>query len=187
MAKQSRRRSKMKYLYILFIVLVLTLGALFLFNRLDKKSNNLAESTQHRKIVATQSTPTAPALQTNSALTPGGVVDNNGKTTGTLPPSSDWVSSQSNTITLQQPSSNSTLTSGDTISGIASVSNVSFILGDNSVGLIDQGNLSVVNGKFSGQMNFQAHSKTGQLQVYYPNPSDGSEEDVIEINVNFGT
>ncbi|MGH7195069.1 MAG: hypothetical protein ACREJM_16270, partial [Candidatus Saccharimonadales bacterium] len=93
----------------------------------------------------------------------------------------------SGNITLQLPSPNSTIKTGDSITGLAKVSTVQFILTDNSVGMIAQGNLKVVNGKFSGTLQFTPHSSSGKLEVYYPNPTNGAEQDIVEINVNFNT
>ncbi|HUC88269.1 MAG TPA: hypothetical protein VMR95_03930 [Candidatus Binatia bacterium] len=182
---------KKTYISVAILLVIAAAGVTFGFIKYHddnlKTKNNLAVTNPKAviKVKASTSTPQAPAVATTTGLTPGGVVDKNGQTTGSLPPSSDWVSSASGDITLQQPSPNTTVNNGDPISGTANVSNVSFILTDNSVGLIDQGNLNVVNGKFSGLLEFQAHSSSGILQLYYPNPSNGSEEDIIEIDVNF--
>jgi len=121
----------------------------------------------------------------NNSAVSGGVTDNNGQSNTSLPPSSDWASSASGLITLQQPSASSSISSGDTISGQAQVSTVQFILIDNSVGLIAQGSLNVVDGKFAGILHFTAHASSGKLEVFTSNPSTGAEEDVIDINVNF--
>lgn len=148
----------------------------------------------NKKVPTTTASNTAKSGKTNKpsiSSTQGGVTRNSSGTTGSaassLPPSSDWVSSTNGDIVLQQPSANSTIQPGDTISGTANVSNVQFILTDNTVGLIAQGTLNVVNGKFSGTLQFTPHSTTGKLEIYYPDPDNGAEEDVIDIGVNYGS
>jgi hypothetical protein len=184
MVKKNKKLLTKRNIYISLIVLVALVGFLvYWLNR--SNSLNLAED-KGNTVKGTTSTPTKPELPTNNATTTtGGVTDNKGVTTSNLPPSSLWVSSSSGDITLQEPSPNTTVQSGDTLSGTASVSNVGFILTDSSVGLIDQGTLTVVNGKFSGQLGFTPHATSGKLEVYYPNPNNGAEEDIIEIDVNF--
>jgi hypothetical protein len=115
----------------------------------------------------------------------GGAVDLKGQPSSSLPPSSQWTSSPSGNITIQQPISGQTLHTGDTISGTAKVDTVAFILKDNAVGVIANGTLSVVNGKFAGSLGFTAHSGSGILEVYYPDPSTGAEKDLIKVNVNY--
>lgn len=103
----------------------------------------------------------------------------------TPPSSSDWISSSNGSITLEEPVANSTVHSGDTISGTATVSKVEYILTDTKLGLIAKSDLNVVNGTFSGTLKFIPHSSNGSLQIYYPNPTNGAEEDLINVNVNF--
>lgn len=171
---------------VLLLVVIAVVATLFIrYHHNSKTSQNLAGTASKSGAKASTSKPQALSVPTNQNSTPGGVVDKNGQASGTLPPSSDWVASASGNITLQQPSPNTTIKNDDTISGIAKVSTVNFILSDNSVGLIDRGSLNVVNGKFSGLMKFQSHSSSGKLEVYYPNPTNGREEDVIEIHVSF--
>lgn len=129
---------------------------------------------------------TIPPSTDNNPIGSGGVIDSRGQVHGQTPPQNQWTTSSTGNITLQQPTSGSSMHSGDTISGLAKVSTVQFILKDNAVGLISQGTLNVENGKFSGIVTFKAHSPTGQLEVYYPNPATGAEEDIIDINVQFG-
>ena len=176
-------KKKPLLLVTLLIVVAVIGGILIKTHNNSKTRQNLAVTKTKSAARAATSKPRAPAAPTHPNLNPGGTVDNDGKTTGSLPPSSAWVSSASGVITLQQPSPNTSIANGDTISGTASVQNVTFILKDDSVGLIDQGTLNVVNGKFSGLMEFQAHSSSGTLEVYYPSPTNGKAEDVIEINV----
>lgn len=181
--KGNKKRTIIKSLSaILVIAIVAALGVVAYRHFHDRKAAKPQIVVQGAKSQPGQyqSTPSS----TNSSQQ-GGATDENGKTTGTLPPSSEWASSSSGDITLQQPINNSVLASGDTISGTAKVSTVQFILTDNSVGQIAQGTLSVVNGKFSGTLQFTPHATSGKLQVYYPNPSNGAEEDIININVDF--
>jgi hypothetical protein len=184
MYKQARRNNTKLILLGLFIVIAAIAVGLYLHNH--KSGLNLAANGNTQPVKGTTSAPTAHQTPTNTTSQGGGgVVDQKGQTAGTLPPPSQWASSSSGNITLQQPSANTVVKSGDTLSGLAKVGTVQFILKDNSIGLIAQGTLSVVSGKFSGVLQFTPHSKSGTLEVYYPNPSNGAEEDVVEINVSF--
>jgi len=190
MKKRSKRKSlaTRKFLALAGLILLAALGGILYLVLHHTNSMNLASGGQYTakgstsKPTSHQVTPTS-----NNGSNEGGVVDKNGQTTGNLPPAAQWVSSSSGNITLQQPSPNAVVRSGDSLSGLAKVSNVQFILSDSSVGLIAQGNLNVVNGKFDGILQFTPHSNSGKLEVYYPNPNNGAEEDIIEINVSFST
>ncbi len=183
------KRSFLSKKVLLGLLIVLVAGGAWIYHN-HNSNPNLAASKSKSKVTGTTSKPTphkVPESTVTNGNRDGGVVDQNGKTSGTLPPSSQWVLSTSGNITLQLPSPNTTVRSGDTLSGLAKVSSVQFILKDNSVGLIAQGNLKVVDGKFSGILKFTPHSNSGKLEVYYPNPSNGAEEDIVEINVSFST
>ncbi len=99
--------------------------------------------------------------------------------------SSLYIASSSGQITVHTPYNNETISSGFPINGTAKVSTVNYILIDNQVGQIAQGSLKVINGKFQGTLSFTPHATSGVLQVYSPNPTNGSEENVINIDVNY--
>lgn len=132
-----------------------------------------------------------PAVKNNSggssSVAQGGATDNKGSgATSTSP--SDWASSSSGKITLQQPTAGSTLRSGDTLSGTAKVDTVQYRLVDDSVGVLAQGSLSVVNGKFSGVLNFTPHSSSGKLDIFsYSNGPYSSEVNNIEVSLTIGS
>ncbi|HUD10508.1 MAG TPA: hypothetical protein VMR28_02425 [Candidatus Saccharimonadales bacterium] len=190
--RHKRSGTNKKKLLFGLLIIVLVIGAVAIYWHYHNKNLNLAANTSSQTAPkgatskASQQ-PTKQSTVTNTTTDKGGVIDQNGQATGSLPPSSQWVSSTSGIITLQQPSPNTTVNSGDTLSGLAKVNDVQFILSDDSVGLIAQGNLTVVNGKFSGILQFTPHSNGGKLEVYYPNPTNGAEEDIIEIDVSFNT
>jgi hypothetical protein len=190
MRKKSNRSHKTPMVISMIVVLVAIAGGFYLFWH-KNNPENLINDTGATTVRGSTSTPiTKPVQPQASSTSPengqiGGSTDNSGKTTDTLPNPTSWVSSNNGDITLQEPSPNGTLESGDSIVGTAKVSAVQFILSDNAVGLIAQGSLKVVNGKFSGALNFTTHSTSGVLQVYYPNPNNGAEEDIIEVNVSF--
>lgn len=184
--KNYQSKNGKKVIILLLIVIILVVLASIVLYWHDHSKTTPTPATSASVSVSKKTTPTSqtpPA--SNNSTGQGGVIDQNGQTSGALPPSSDWVSSSNGAITLQQPSANTVLQSGATLSGTANVNNVQFILSDNSVGLIAEGNLNVVNGKFSGILKFTPHAKTGTLEVYYPNPANGAEEDIINIDVNF--
>lgn len=176
-----------KRLYYLGIVVVLAV-AVGLYLHFHNKNPNLAISHSNQPAQGTTSKPAPHKVPTTSTQNPtqsGGVVDKNGQASGSLPPASQWVSSSSGKITLQEPSPNGVIKSGDDLIGLAQVSTVQFVLKDDAAGQIAQGNLNVINGKFSGVLQFTPHASSGKLEVYYPNPGNGAEEDIVVINVNF--
>ena len=186
--KRKNKRNNKLYTIGTIIVALILVGTFYEIGH-KTSQNNTADSTS-KHITANTSQPTSQpsASQTPSIATPtnsGGVVDKNGQSVSSLPSSSDWTTSSSGNITLQLPTANQTLQSGDSITGLANVSAVQFILKDDSVGQIAEGNLNVVNGKFSGTLYFTPHSESGELEVYYPNPNTGAEEDTVSIDVNF--
>lgn len=119
----------------------------------------------------------------NTQRTISGSTDTNGQATANTN-SSQWITSASGNITVEQPIANATIQSGTTLSGTAKVSTVNYRLVDDSVGVISEGTLNVVNGKFSGNLNFTPHSSGGRLDVYSTAPN-GAELNEIEIAVNF--
>lgn len=175
------------------VILALIVGGAFylgVFTNTQKSSttnNNKTKAT----VTGTPSTPiqhTSTPSSSNSSPTQSSTSSQSSQTTtSSTPPSSQWATSSSGAITLQEPYSDETIQSGATISGTAesSVSTVNYILTDNSVGQIAQGSLDVVNGKFTGTLHFTSHSTAGTLQVYSPNPSNGAEENIINIDVNY--
>lgn len=167
-------RKKLVKKLIVFGVAIVIIGLLLaLLVHLNDKNKSITAKGINKNPVSNLIT--TPQLHTGSTTQPS----------SSIPPSSEWTSSSSGNITLQQPSANSVVKSGDAISGTAKVSSVQYILSDSSVGLIDQGTLGVDNGKFSGILQFKAQSSTGTLEVYYPNPSNGAEDDVITIGVSY--
>jgi hypothetical protein len=182
MVTKNKTKNRKKLFSAVVLLLVLAV-ALFLVQRHYRKPKS-APATTTRSSAANQPSQNTPSPAPTKA-NPGGVVDKNGQVSGSVPPASQWTTSTSGNITLQQPAAGSIVQTGDTISGLAKVSTVQFILTDNSVGLIDQGTLNVVNGKFAGTLAFAVQSDGGKLEVYSPNPTTGAEEDIININVNF--
>jgi hypothetical protein len=174
------KRSRKKKLFLALLVIVLVAAGGFLYHQHHKPVHTYPVPK------GTTSKPTVHQVTTqNNSTGQGGVVDKNGQAAGALPPASKWTSSDSGTIILQLPSAGTTIKSGDSLVGLAKVDNVQFILKDDTVGLIAQGNLKVVDGKFSGVLQFTPHAGTGKLEIYYPDPQNGAEKDIIDIDVSF--
>jgi hypothetical protein len=182
--RASRSKHKAyKVLFVLIVLIILVCGG-FVAYRLVKDNN---KSNTVPTVTGTPSRPTVHNPNTTNSE-PDSVVNNKpASQTSSLPPASQWSTSTNGDITLQEPVNGGTISSGSIISGLANVGSVQFILVDNSVGLIDQGTLTVTDGKFSGALEFTSHSSSGKLSVYYPNPSNGKEEDIISIDVNFSS
>ncbi len=189
MARKSKKPFKV-WLIPLVAIVVIVILVLYYFAHHNSKANTGLTNSTKQTIKSAESSPSSQPSSTSmpgasKSLNTGGSINENGQAVSNLPPSSDWATSSSGAITLQEPTVNTVLSNGDTITGLANVSNISFILSNSSVGLIDQGNLSVVNGRFTGKLDFTSTSKLGTLQVYYPNPTNGAEEDMVEIDVSF--
>lgn len=123
-------------------------------------------------------------LSNSNSNNSGYATDTGGQTPSTTN-NSQWITSQSGVITVKQPVADATLSNGATLAGkTTSTGPIHFILLDNSVGQIATGMLNVVNGNFSGQLTFQAHSTSGQLDVFTTAPN-GREQNLIEIGINF--
>ncbi len=177
------KKNAIKYSLIIVLIVIIA-GVLYFFY--IRKSNNTNHSSNSFVPKGAISKPTNHNLANGNSSNYGGVSkQNNYSTSPSLPPPSAWKSSSNNVITLQSPIDGSTIKSGLSLIGLASVSQVQFLLIDNSVGQIAQGSLNVVNGKFDGTISFTPHSNSGILQLYYSNPNNGAEEDIININVNF--
>jgi cytoskeletal protein RodZ len=119
----------------------------------------------------------------NAGRTISGGTDTNGQTNADTN-SSQWITSKSGNITVEQPIADATLQSGSALSGTAKVSTVHYRLIDNSVGVISEGTLNIASGKFSGNLNFTSHSSTGQLDVFSTD-ANGVEINEIQIAVKF--
>ena len=145
------------------------------------KSGNFTGNSQPTSSATNPAPQKQPTSNTGHSI--GSATDTNGQATTSTNPS-QWVTSTSGNITVEQPVANASVRSGDTLSGTAKVSTVSFRLVDNSVGVVAEGNLNVVNGKFSGKLDFTAHSSGGQLDVFSTGPN-GVEVNEIQIAVNF--
>lgn len=178
---------------ILIAVLIVAVVAIYIEKIHHKSASNTSNNHKTTLITGTTSKPTphtpSPSTANNSSFQ--GNTSNQSiqpSNTTAVPPKSQWTTSSSGTITLQQPYPNATIQSGSIISGTiqsSSIHTVNFILTDNAVGQIAQGSLSVVNGKFSGSLNFTSHSSSGTLQVYSPNPTNGAEENIINFDVKY--
>ena len=171
-----------------FVILVLLIAVVAIFIIVYNKNSRSSSTNNKNSFIPKGSTsrPTNHNITNSGSHNYGGVVDQPGSQSGfSLPPSNEWTSSSNNEITLQYPVKTTAFASGDQIVGLSSVSPVNFIIVDNSVGQIAEGDLNVVNGKFNATVKFTAHSNSGELQIYHPNPTNGAEEDVININLSF--
>jgi hypothetical protein len=113
-------------------------------------------------------------------------VSKTGSSSASSPSSAQWAYSTNKIIVLEQPVANVSIKSNDTISGHAvGINNVAFVLSDDRNGVIDQGILNVSNGRFSGKLIFKSHGNLGTLQVYYPDPSNGSIQDTVTIDISY--
>src|SRR4051812_45777971 len=118
MIKHIGRTKKSKGAVLILVLLLFVAGLYFFTHR--EPSPNLATTSSNRPVKGTVSQPTTHELPNNATGRQiGGVTDKNGRASVSLPPSSQWVSSNSGKVTLQQPSPNSLLKSGDSLIGLA--------------------------------------------------------------------
>ena len=181
---EHHTKTKRSIIIVTIVLLLLVIGSVY-FNMshkititINKKGKSTVQGTLS-KPVPHQTTPST----TNNSSSQNSTTTNQSNTTTP----SQWTTSSSGAITLKQPYSNETIQSGAILSGTvnSNINVVSFILTDNAVGQIAQGNLNVTNGKFSGILNFTNHSTKGTLQIFSPNPTNGAEENIINIDVNY--
>jgi hypothetical protein len=188
-SSQTRKKSgTKKWATLIVIILLAAGGGIYWRLKIYKPASEIVKTagiSPSFKIKNNTSTSTTSPKKSTSdngqQITTG--TDTNGKATSTTN-SSQWITSTSGVITVEQPIANATVQSGNVLSGAAKVSAVSYTLIDNSVGVISQGTLQVVNGKFSGTLNFTPHASSGQLDVYSTG-SNGVELNEIQISINF--
>ncbi len=165
------------------IILALVIAGIFAYRAIyykkpvtytSPKNTFQTKPTKHK--IIKQPSPSTSNTNNSSSLSNSSNVNTN---------PSLYVTSSSGQITVHTPYNNETISSGFPINGTAKVNTVNYILIDNQVGQIAQGSLKVVNGKFQGTLNFTPHATSGVLQIYSPNPSNGAEENVINIDINY--
>lgn len=182
-----------KIITLLAVLLIIAGGSIYLIANKSTAKPALSNIKKNNVIKGTPSKPTqhsaSPSTSNSNPTESIGTISTSSTTPSisSPPPASKWTTSSTGAITLQQPYENETIQSGATLSGTvnSSITAVDYILTDNSVGQIAQGSLDVVNGKFSGTLSFVNHSTKGTLQVYSPNPNNGAEENIINIDVNY--
>jgi len=188
--KKSSKKTK-KIIISVIAVIILILAGFLLYKELTHKKavtytspkSTFHTAPGHSKAVKHQivKTPSLNTSNTNNTSTQSNQTPNSNINTNP----SLYKTSSSGQITLHTPYNNETIESGFPIDGTAKVAQVNYILIDNQVGQIAQGSLKVVDGKFQGTLNFTPHATSGVLQVYSPNPTNGSEENIINIDVNY--
>ncbi len=191
--KPNRKNSTPSSTYIIVILVVIILILLALLY-LSRSNNNVSSSVSTSTSTVVPNSPNSKGsygLHNHNGVSQGGtlppttLVPGSTTTSIPIPPQSQWNYSQNDVITLQYPTTTSDFLSGQPIVGLSSISPVNFILIDSSVGQIASGTLTVTNGKFNTPIEFTAHSPTGVLQIYHPSPANGSEQDIININIKF--
>jgi cytoskeletal protein RodZ len=185
--KKNKRFAK-KWIVLLVVAVLLIGGGVYWRLRIYKPASevittagNLSQGATPNVSVNSPSQKKQPT--SNTGRTIGGGIDTKGQT-GTTTNPSQWITSKSGTITVEQPIANATVHSGSYLVGTAKVGTVSFRLSDDSVGEIAEGTLQVVNGKFSGKLGFTPHASAGELDVFSTN-SRGVEFNEIQIAVRF--
>ena len=99
-------------------------------------------------------------------------------------PSSSYVTSKDNNITLYDIQNNLKLPNNFTLNGSTNYSRLNYYVYDSITGLIGQGTIRVIDGKFSDIIRYNSISKSnGILEIYYSNPLNGSIESMVTVDV----
>ena len=182
MANVLKSRSKLLWFFVAIVALA-AIGGVYLY-----QTSRNGDSSDNAK--TTSDLPTAQADYNNDSknepdrndVSDGGAT--NTPATDPTTPSSQWTTSESGVVTVYAPIQGAIFKNGSVLSGAAKALTVSFRLVDNQVGQIASGTLDVKNGKFSGTLSFASKGSSGVLKVYTTN-SDGSEVNVVKVNVKF--
>ncbi len=181
--------TKNKRVIAWILPLIVVAVALFWYFFIYKHSQPQKQSSFSPTIHQLPSNPSSNINSSKSLSAPSGT--NQGSSTSnninsiqiTTSPS-QWTSSSSGVIVLQEPISNQSVSTGFFLVGKATVPKVFYTLLDNRVGVVSTDSINVINGKFSAVVNFKPTSSSGRLDVYSTDAT-GKEINLIEIPVNF--
>ncbi|HEY5152501.1 MAG TPA: hypothetical protein VII55_00855 [Candidatus Saccharimonadales bacterium] len=191
MLKVVKKSRSLKILLLVIVAAAVILGVLEATNTTHFFHGKHTAYTAPSNSQAIKQLPPQPAANNgekksspSSTINQGTATDNHGVSTVTTP-SSEWTTSASGLLTVQQPAPNSTIKTGAVLSGTAKLDQVQYRLTDDKVGVVSQGTLSVVGGKFSGSINFQAYGSSGRLDVFSTDPNNGREINEVQLPVVF--
>ncbi len=176
---------------ILFCIFILDkAGVVGVFTK--KTDHNLSKEDKEAK-----TTSKAPSAQENykegGERQPGNTLNENRgssiikDTNGNIPNSvnqNQSISSATGEITVYTPSSGSLIKSGQVIAGSSALQRVTYRVLDDISGMISIGELRVINGRFSGEIDFDTSAKNGRIDIFATR-SDGSEYSSVEIPIIF--
>ncbi len=172
------------YITVLILLILIFIGfAYFIYKHGNQIKKQPVPKSTITKLPQSSNSNNQNKQLTTSTLSQG----TSTSTTNTTPVTttkSQWIQSQSGSVTLQQPITNSYISTGFALRGLANVSQVNYTLLDNKIGVISQGIIPVENGSFSAIVNFGAHSSSGRLDVYSTDPN-GREINEVQIPINF--
>jgi hypothetical protein len=115
------------------------------------------------------------------------VSDQNGSISQSIPPSSQWSTSQDKTsLVVYSPSQNSLFSSGSVVFGTAAeASTVSYRLTDSVSGVITTGTANVVDRKFSIKFSFSTTADRGNIEIFNQATPNSPESNNVLIPVRF--
>jgi hypothetical protein len=181
MANALKSRSKLLW-FVVALVAFAAMGGAYLYQSSRDDDNSDVNTTSDLSTAQSGYNDKTKDEPSRNDVSEGGAA--NTPATDPTTPSNQWAVSQSGVVTVYSPVEGSTFSNGATLSGASKSSAVSFRLVDNEVGQIASGTLDVVNGKYSGKLSFSSKGSTGVLKVY-TTTSDGSEVNLVKINVKF--
>ncbi|MGH7234321.1 MAG: Gmad2 immunoglobulin-like domain-containing protein [Candidatus Saccharimonadales bacterium] len=188
MAKKSKKIFKFRKLYIAALIAVLVLALITLLVLIkpvhEVRNQNLSTSTKPKNSTSSTSNAGNKSITSSTGINQGTATNNQSVSSSVSSDSSKWVVSSSGLLTVKSPVENDKITSGVNLTGVASVEQVQYRLIDAQFGVISQGFIKVVNGTFSANISFTAHSNSGRLDVFSTDPN-GREINEVQIQVSF--
>lgn len=191
MKYKNPQKNKRKYAFLATSGLALLVLLFFTYTLIEsrdsqKKSDNQTQDQTTSELPSAQSDFTSDSDREVAESTDKGqaiITDNSGEIAN-VPDESQWSRSTNNEIVLYSPAAQTKITSGQIVSGTSTLPTVNFRVIDSVSGVIAQGELVVVDGKFSGNINFNTAAAEGRLDLY-ATKEDGAEYANIEIPISF--
>ena len=179
-------RFKKRYMAALLVLLLLVSMTIL---ELTNTTHLFHKQTATSGTISTSSPPKSTSTvnktsPTNTSTNKGTATDNNGVSPVITTDSSKWLVSSSGLLTVKSPLENDKIATGANLTGIASVDQIQYRLVDDQVGVISQGFINVVDGTFSANISFVAHSTTGRLDVF-SSDTYGREINEVQVPITF--
>lgn len=191
MKNNTHKKTKIKIVIAIAVAVLAVGGILAATNNLPFLSKDNQQSEENAKTSSQTKTAQEDYSDGNERSTDtvdqsqkgsGGITDNGG--TSSAPQNATPITSATGEISVLSPQANATISSGQEISGTSSLPSVTYRIMDDISGVIATGELRVVNGKFSGNINFNTSATGGRID-FYATRANGIEYSNVEVSVRF--